>query len=178
MSSASLSCSCRTRGGAAVRWFAFPVFPRDMRALAALSAIAVIGFAHGWGHTMDVTGSGLDYYPSRWLSSIGFRGTVIAGTLAGSFLWASLFPWRPVRIAAAFLLVAAILALFFGSLKTGIWFEMYMGREFPSALSYHVVHGAVLTAILGWLLALVVLAKRVVVTAAVGVVSAVRAVLR
>ena len=168
----------RSAVGRMVRWFAFPLFPVDLRGLAGLSALAVFAFAYWWGHTMDVTGSAIDAYPSMWLASPGFRGTVVAGAVAGSCLWASLLPWRPMRFAGAISLTVTTLALFLSSLGTGIWFEMNLGLDLPSPLFVDAVHLAVVIAVLGWLLALAVVCKRLAVTSVVGAASVVRAVLR
>jgi hypothetical protein len=156
----------------------FPVFPLDTRGIASLLAVSVFGFTLWWGHTMDVTGSAIDAYPSRWLLTPGFLGAIVAGAASGWCLWASLLPWRPLRITAAILLTIATLGLFAASLGTGMWFEMYdrgdgLGAWFPLA-----VEGTITAAILGWLIALTILAKRLLVAAAVGAVSAVRAVMR
>lgn len=176
MTRASLSSRLRDRGMAAARWFAFPVFPLDLRTVAGVAALAVIGFVYWWGHTMDVTGSGLDRYPTRWIRSIAFRGTVISGMIAGSCLWASWIPWRSLRISAAIVFTAATLGMFFASLETEIWFEMYASRE-PLPMEFHrAVHAGVTASVVGWMAALVVLAKRILVSTTAGAVRAVRAV--
>jgi len=160
------------------RWFVFPLFPWDTRFVAGLLAISVVGFSLWWGHTMDATGSAIDVYPSLWLSSPAFLGTVAAGTAAGWCLWASLLPRRPLRIAAAIALTVATLGLFHTSLGTGMWFEMYdRGDPLPSWFPL-AVDGTITASVLGWLLALVVLGKRLLLTICVGALFACRSIVR
>jgi hypothetical protein len=172
------ACGSRSWAGRIARWFAFPVFPLDTRGVAGLLAVSVFGFNLWWGHTMDVTGSAIDVYPSRWLSSPGFLGAIAAGTAAGWCLWASLLPWRPLRIAAAIAMTLATLGLFHASLGTGMWFEMYdRGDPLPSWFPL-AVDGTITAAVLGWLLALAVLGKRLLLAICVGAFAACRSIFR
>ncbi len=144
----------------ALRWFALPVFPLDMRSLAAFLGLAVFFFSWWWGYTMEVRGAAIDAYPSRWLHSAAFLGLVWVGSASGSCLWASLLPWRWLRVAGAVLGTLVIAGLFFTSIGTGMWFEMYaFGNASPGPPPW-LVEAGILVAMAGWLIALGVLVKR------------------
>jgi hypothetical protein len=127
---------------------------------------------------MEVTGSAIDAYPSRWLLSPGFLGAIVAGTASGWCLWSSLLPWRPLRIGAALVMTIATLGLFAASLGTGMWFEMNSRGDALASWFPLAVEGSIVASILGWQIALVVLAKRMLIAVVTGAVSAVRVVLR
>jgi pSer/pThr/pTyr-binding forkhead associated (FHA) protein len=106
-------------------------------------------------HHMDITDSGFDYYPSRWINSIPFYILVFTGSISGGLFFGSLLPWKIIRLIFMLILGIGVPILFLLTIYS--YFEGYGWTEHSlwEDVIVTISQTGVGIVILGWLLSLV-----------------------
>lgn len=145
-------------------WFSEDVKYITYRNVAIILGLIEVLLIFWWGEYMKSRGAAIDAYPSRWINSAPFILTVLIGSMSGTLTLTSFIPWGNIRFGVFIALMVLVPFLFFVSLGTSAWFEMnYYGPPAVSeALFITVVHYGVLMVIIGWMLSLLICAKRII----------------
>ena len=122
----------------------------NMRRIALVSGMLVFPLAYWWGHHMSVTGSALDWYPSRWIYTWPFRLLIFAGSISGSAGIGSFVANQTGRIFIVFLFGLINRLIYLATIHDKFEYGVYDGVSIFSKIS----DMGALVCILGWLVSL------------------------
>lgn len=122
----------------------------NMSKIAMVSGMLVFPLAYWWGHHMSVTGSALDWYPSRWIHSWPFILLIFTGSISGSTGIGSILTNQTGRIFMVFLLGFMNPLIYLATIHDKFEYGKYDGVSIFSRITDTVAW----VCILGWIVSL------------------------